>query len=655
MPYHGNAGIHLKNLKQSLTIRLTLLIFSFVVLLAFSYQITTNNTKHQSSHYYQIGLAYSQEVLIQRYVNLVNDMTLNRAGITWEKSFQQKQTAAKLVKNFDTTHLILLNGNSSSLTQDNKLIQNIPSVTSDQVRNELLSFKVEWDKLTRLARLAVSSNVDNVINSKHLRQVNTQAKKTAKHMTHIIQLMVQNHRTDTQETLSNYSVILIVGCTLFFGIVLFAHFQIVLPLERAAQRLTLTKDKTEQILKSVGEGICGLDLEGRITFINPAAAEMLGYEIKEVINKPLHLLAHQFKIDQNNYEQNRDPIYAAIKDGETHRVTDDIFWRRDKSQFLVEYLATPIRELNTLIGAVIAFRDVTKRKRAEMEREMINQELVEASRKAGMAEVATSVLHNVGNVLNSVNVTVSIIDERFAKSKVKNIPVIADLIDLPAEKFKEFIIHNPKAHMIPKYVRQLAISLEKEHKENREDLSSLTKHIDHIKQVISMQQSFAKNVGVVEKVSLNNLVDDAIQVNAPALMKHNISVVRKYGTIQPVTIDKHKVLQVLINLISNAKHALAISSHSKPEIILEIVVQGEKTIDILVSDNGVGIAQEHQIKIFQNGFTTKTDGHGYGLHSSALIAKEIGGSLTAYSKGRGFGAIFTFSLPINPLFRNPNQ
>jgi len=141
-------------------------------------------------------------------------------------------------------------------------------------------------------------------------------------------------------------------------------------------------------------------------------------------------------------------------------------------------------------------------------------------------------------------------------------------------------------------------------------------------------------------------LEDALRMNAGAVTRHRIKVIREYSEVPPVSLEKHKVLQILVNLIRNAKHALTDGGREDKRLIVRIA-RHNGDVAVSVSDNGIGIAPENLIRIFAHGFTTKKDGHGFGLHSAALAAREMGGSLTAQSDGVGTGAIFTLALPLS--------
>jgi C4-dicarboxylate-specific signal transduction histidine kinase len=143
------------------------------------------------------------------------------------------------------------------------------------------------------------------------------------------------------------------------------------------------------------------------------------------------------------------------------------------------------------------------------------------------------------------------------------------------------------------------------------------------------------------------LVEDALRMNTGALARHEITLVRDFAPVPPLTVEKHKVLQILVNVIRNAKYACDESAHKDKQIKLRIF-QREQWVCVAVADNGVGIAPENMTRIFNHGFTTRKDGHGFGLHSGALAAAELGGKLTAQSDGPGQGATFTLELPLRP-------
>jgi len=173
----------------------------------------------------------------------------------------------------------------------------------------------------------------------------------------------------------------------------------------------------------------------------------------------------------------------------------------------------------------------------------------------------------------------------------------------------------------------------------------LRRNIEHIKDIVSMQQEYTRVSGVSEVMKVADLVEDSLRMNAASLERHGVTVVREIRDIAPIAIEKHKTLQILVNLIRNAKFACEEGGQSEKRLTLG-VAQVDGWVHISVSDNGVGIPPENLTRIFNHGFTTRKEGHGFGLHSGALAAKEIGGALRVHSEGLGHGATFTLELPI---------
>ncbi len=278
-------------------------------------------------------------------------------------------------------------------------------------------------------------------------------------------------------------------------------------------------------------------------------------------------------------------------------------------------------------------------------------QLLAAARLAGMAEIATNVLHNVGNVLNSVNVSAGLVSARLRNSKLKGLARAVQLMDEHPDDLGEFLTHDARGKLLPGYLRELAQALEGEHVAMAEELGVLGKSIDHIKEVVATQQSYAGASHFVEFLKLDELLEDALRMNAGALTRHKVEVVKNIAELPALPLDRHRLLQILVNLISNAKHAMNGVSDRSPRITLGaalVEVADRRVLRITVADNGEGIAPENLVRVFAHGFTTRKNGHGFGLHSCVLAAHEMGGTLIACSDGLGRGATFVLDIPIDP-------
>ena len=350
---------------------------------------------------------------------------------------------------------------------------------------------------------------------------------------------------------------------------------------------------------------------------------------------------------------------CSIQGGENHEPAgfrvlvaqpNDIRLVRAPSWWSVRHTLTLVGGLALSILAAIGWIG-SLRRQVRAQTDVIRQnhrELVEVSREAGMAEVATSVLHNVGNVLNSVNTSAGLISEVVRGSKAQEIAKVTRLLEDHRADLAGFLTREKGAEPLLAYLQALTEQVEVERTTALRELQELTQNIEHIKEIVAMQQTYAKVSGVVDYQSVMALIDDALRMHAAALVRHQVNVVRQCDPLPDMLLDRHKVLQILVNLISNAKYALAGSVNGERRLILGVHLNGDNLLRISVADNGMGIAPENLTRIFSRGFTTRSDGHGFGLHSGALAAREMGGRLVASSDGLGNGATFTLELPAQP-------
>jgi signal transduction histidine kinase len=266
-----------------------------------------------------------------------------------------------------------------------------------------------------------------------------------------------------------------------------------------------------------------------------------------------------------------------------------------------------------------------------------------------MAEVATGVLHNVGNVLNSLNVSASVIASGLRLSKGESLARLGALLRDHQADLAGFLTRDTKGRRVPEFLASLARHAVEERQRLLEEVSALQRSIDHIKEIVSMQQAYATMAGIVEPLDPAAMMEDSLRMNAAALVRHEVGVTRDFQPVPLILGEKAKVLQILVNLIRNAKYACDETGLPDKLVTLRIApAPTSERVHLIVQDNGVGIPPENLTRIFAHGFTTRANGHGFGLHSSANAAREMKGMLSVHSDGPGRGATFTLELPVAP-------
>jgi PAS domain S-box-containing protein len=405
---------------------------------------------------------------------------------------------------------------------------------------------------------------------------------------------------------------------------------------RADEALRLLSSAIEQS----ADNIVITERDGTIKYANPAFLQLTGYSKEEVIGRTPRILKSN-QHPANFYQE----LWETTLSGKSFRA-EFINRKKNGELYSEEKTITPVFDpAGAITHFVASGRDVTQRKRTEEELQQAHRQLLETSRRAGMAEVASNVLHNVGNVLNSVNVSAALLADRIRGSRIASLVKATALMRQHAGDLASFLTADPKGRQLPGFLFGVVDYLTEEQKALLKELDLLGKNIEHIKDIVAMQQSYAKVSGVTETIAPSELIEDALRMNEAAFARHQVQVIREYGEVPPITVEKHKVLQILVNLMRNAKYALDEGGKAEKPIRLRLERKNGEAIRISVIDNGVGIPAENLTRIFNHGFTTRKNGHGFGLHSGALAAKELGGSLCVHSDGPGKGATFILELP----------
>ena len=402
--------------------------------------------------------------------------------------------------------------------------------------------------------------------------------------------------------------------------------------------------RREQEFKNLAEHspdmIARFDRGLRHLYVSPLILAVTGREPAEFIGK-------------TNRELGFDPALVAQWDaavqqvfatGQEQQIEFSLPAPDGQIQHFESRLAPEFAPDRTVASVLGVTRNITSRRRAAAEREALQQQLMDASRLAGMTEVATGVLHNVGNVLNSVNVSAHLISDGLRGSRGANLGKTVQLLreNLAASPPD----HDNRSQRLLSYLAALAEHLQDEKQQLYAEAQEMVGKIDHIKRIVSRQQTYAISGGVSESITLPQLLDDALAMNIAD--HHAIAIIREYAPLPAQVLDKHKLLQIVTNLIQNAKQAFKEQDGVARRLIARISPVDTQRLHIEIIDNGVGIAPEHLSRVFEFGFTTKPNGHGFGLHISANLAHELGGQLNCRSAGLGQGAAFTLELPCRP-------
>jgi PAS domain S-box-containing protein len=416
------------------------------------------------------------------------------------------------------------------------------------------------------------------------------------------------------------------------------------------QREATLEDRYRDLFENANDIVFSQDRRGNLTAVNRAAEEITGYRRAELLARGLP----DFIAPERRAEAQR--LFERLLAGgepparfETELVARD--GRRIPLEMAVKATRTGRRQQgdqgDQIVGVEGIARDVSARERAAAELATANARLVEVSRRAGMAEVASGVLHNVGNVLNSVNVSTAVLDERLRASRVGNLARAVELMRAHEADLGEFLTTHPEGLRLVAYLKGVSEHLVTERGELLSEVESLARSVEHIKEIVAVQQGYARAPGGTEEtLAASALVADALRMLDELPGRGAFETVREIADDPQVTVDKHKVVQILINLVKNARHACQANAGSAGRIVVRVERAVPELLRITVADNGVGIPPENLARVFEHGFTTRKDGHGFGLHGAALMAQELGGTLNAASDGPGRGATFTLALPL---------
>jgi two-component system NtrC family sensor kinase len=273
------------------------------------------------------------------------------------------------------------------------------------------------------------------------------------------------------------------------------------------------------------------------------------------------------------------------------------------------------------------------------------KKVLDSAHRAGMAEIASEVLHNVGNAVNSANCSVEVLEERLGSSKVDGLDRAATLLREQASRAGEFFGKDPRGPKLIDYLLGLNDTLRQERVDNQAEVVRLRDTVRHIREAIATQQTFAGRSDFRQEVELPALIDEILNLNQELIRATEVQVVVELPPLPELQLNKSKMTQVLVNLVRNAVQAMQAQPSDKRRLTIAARGVEEEGIEVEISDTGVGFDDEVREKLFTHGFTTKPEGNGFGLHYCANAVREVGGHVAAQSAGPGQGATFRIRLP----------
>jgi len=392
--------------------------------------------------------------------------------------------------------------------------------------------------------------------------------------------------------------------------------------QKSQKELEKTELRTKTILDSAGEGIYGLDLEGRTTFANPATEKMLGYTEEELLAKSQHAIIHHSKPDGSLYLREDCHICAVINDGKVHRESGEVFWRKDGTAFPVEYVSTPILENEKWVGAVVTFQDITERKNAERELNRVNAEL-------------------------ETRVEERTIDFKLAKEE-------AERASQAKSDFLSSMSHELRTPMnailgfgqLLEYDTKEPLSNSQKNRVN-EILKAGNHLLKLINEVLDLSHIESGQLDLsVEDIFVSNTIDDALTLISPMAEQRNIQITNHLSNHPQLSIkaDLTRFKQVLLNLLSNAVKY----NQDGGSITLDFQKNDEDKIRIDIIDTGEGISEDNLNHLFKpfnrlGSENSALEGTGIGLTITKHLIEMMGGTISVQStlgKGSQFSIVF---------------
>lgn len=425
----------------------------------------------------------------------------------------------------------------------------------------------------------------------------------------------------------------------WYIIVIFSGWTLILIAIRQYRLFDITPVfAADAIIARMKEALLLIDRNGRIRVANNAFYSITGFSESAIVGQDINVFFRNCEFPETD-------IPALYADNE---LVNKQFGFKPATGNTIPMIFTNsfLRKRNgQIIGHVFVFTDIKELTDAQEQLRVKHLEMLRLARQAGMAEVANDVMHNIGNVLTSVNVSTEKIDEILLSSRIKGLSDANRLLSENSGSLTDFINNDNRGQVLIDYYHKLEQCLRNEHKILIEENRLLARKLNLIKTTVEMQQANVREDYFEDYVDIQEVLDEVLIIMEEMTSKNNIEIVKKVGNKEMITVvPRSKLFNIILNLVKNA--AESVIANDPGDRLIEITLGGDdESIIINVSDNGCGISPEDMQKLFTYGFTTKKGGHGFGLHFCATAINELKGSIVPHSAGKGLGAEFVVTIP----------
>lgn len=395
----------------------------------------------------------------------------------------------------------------------------------------------------------------------------------------------------------------------------------------------------ERILSTMKESLLLINEDGIVVTANNEFIEVFELEKSSIIGKPFNDFLKMCEFPDQ-------PIIEKYQKQEFKNVQFN-FTTQSAKRLYLNYTNSFIRDgRNNILGNICIITDISEIIAFQEQLNIQHRQMLDLAHQAGMAEIATNVVHNIGNVLNSVNISSEKVSEILNTTKLDGFIEATQLLTEHQDNLYEFFTNDYRGKVLINYYIELSKILKQENDQMKEESKIMHEKIELIKTAISIQQNYAHSQDLSEPIELSMLLDESIKIMSPICKKNRIKIEISILINQNFTViaPRIKLLNIIINLLKNAIEAI-ISAKKESDRYIKIVVEGNNgNTEIKIRDNGIGISEENMKHIFEYGFSTKTDGHGFGLHFCANAVKEMGWKLKAQNNSPESGAEFIITI-----------